>query len=74
MISSARELHAEMVSWLRSQGFERLLLTTEPGTRAERFYKAGGWIDVGHPDSGEIRSGFSRPASGLKRLAVEEAE
>jgi GNAT superfamily N-acetyltransferase len=34
-----RELHTAMTSWLWSRGLEWLWLTTEPGTRAERFYR-----------------------------------
>ena len=50
-----RALHDAMVGWLRSQGLERLSLSTEPGTRAERFYRSAGWIDRGLTPSGERR-------------------
>jgi GNAT superfamily N-acetyltransferase len=50
-----RALHDAMVAWLRSQGLERLSLSTEPGTRAERFYRSAGWIDRGLAPSGERR-------------------
>ena len=50
-----RALHDAMVDWLRSQGLERLSLSTEPGTRAERFYRNSGWIDRGLTPSGERR-------------------
>ncbi|MEZ5501051.1 MAG: GNAT family N-acetyltransferase [Steroidobacteraceae bacterium] len=50
-----RLLHDEMVSWLWSQGLERLWLTTEPGTRAQGFYEAAGWQFVGSTASGELR-------------------
>ena len=33
-----KRLHDAMVQWLWSQGLSRLWLTTEPGTRAQRFY------------------------------------
>jgi len=49
-----RLLHDEMLSWLWSQGLEKLWLTTEPGTRAEQFYKAAGWDVKGNTDSGEV--------------------
>lgn len=48
-------LHDAMVSWLFAQGLERLWLSTEPGTRAERFYRRKGWLpDAPHPH-GEVR-------------------
>ncbi len=50
-----RQLHDVMVHWLRSQGHERLWLSTTPGTRAERFYEAAGWRRVGPAGDGEMR-------------------
>ncbi len=44
-----------MVDWLRSQGPGSIWLTTEAGTRAERFYRSAGWREVGLTESGEIR-------------------
>ena len=43
----AKALHSTMVNWLWSQGHKRLWLTTDPGTRAERFYIAQGWQPCG---------------------------
>lgn len=39
----ARQLHAEMLHWLRGLGLTNLFLGTAPGTRAEAFYKVAGW-------------------------------
>jgi GNAT superfamily N-acetyltransferase len=50
-----RRLHDAMVAWLLSQGLTKLWLTTEPDTRAERFYKKAGWTRAGLTDSGEVR-------------------
>ena len=50
-----RLLHDTMVAWLRSQGLTRLWLTTEPNTRAQRFYEAAGWQRIGPTQSGELR-------------------
>ena len=50
-----RRLHDVMVSWLRDEGFERLWLTTETGTRAERFYLRAGWQSAGSAAPGEVR-------------------
>ncbi len=57
-----RRLHDEMLSWLWTQGHERLWLTTEPGTRAERFYRTAGWNWVGTTINGELRFEIARPA------------
>jgi GNAT superfamily N-acetyltransferase len=50
-----RLLHDTAVEWLFSRGLERLWLTTEPGTRAQRFYEAAGWHRMGTTESGELR-------------------
>jgi GNAT superfamily N-acetyltransferase len=50
-----RLLHDTMVQWLFSRGLERLWLTTEPDTRAQRFYEAAAWERIGLTDSGEVR-------------------
>jgi GNAT superfamily N-acetyltransferase len=63
-----RLLHDTMVQWLLSRGLERLWLTTEPGTRAERFYEAAGWERIGLTDSGEVR--FERR---LRRSETQDA-
>lgn len=50
-----RRLHDTMVEWLWSSGCDSLWLTTEPGTRAERFYRAAGWTYAGASERGEAR-------------------
>jgi GNAT superfamily N-acetyltransferase len=50
-----RRLHDTVLAWLRSQGRSRPWLTTEAGTRAQRFYEAAGWKRVGTTASGELR-------------------
>lgn len=50
-----RQLHEALVSWLWAQGHARLWLTTDPGTRAERFYQAAGWQRAGATAGGELR-------------------
>jgi len=50
-----RRLHDAMVAWLWSRGLERLWLTTQPGTRAEKFYAAAGWVRTGLASRGEVR-------------------
>jgi GNAT superfamily N-acetyltransferase len=39
---------------LRQAGFPVATLTTGAGTRAERFYRVNGWIEIGRQDDGEI--------------------
>lgn len=50
-----RALHAEMIKAASVRGIASLTLTTSPGTRAERFYRASGWSVVGSTESGELR-------------------
>ena len=50
-----RQLHDTMVDWLWAAGVGSLWLTTEPGTRAQRFYEAAGWRLTGPADRGELR-------------------
>ena len=56
-----RQLHDTMVEWLWSSGARRLWLTTEPGTRAQRFYETAGWQVRGTADHGELRYELERP-------------
>jgi GNAT superfamily N-acetyltransferase len=53
-------LHDAMVKWLWTRGLDRLSLTTEPGTRAQRFYERAGWVCTGVESSGELRFELSR--------------
>jgi GNAT superfamily N-acetyltransferase len=39
---------------LRRAGHRAMFLTTDPGTRAERFYRAAGWRETGRNPQGEI--------------------
>jgi len=50
-----RRLHDTAVDWLRSQGLHKLWLTTEPGTRAQRFYERAGWHLACSADHGDLR-------------------
>ena len=50
-----RSLLKVMVEWLFEMGSEPIWLTTEPGTRAERFYVSAGWCSRGAEASGEVR-------------------
>jgi GNAT superfamily N-acetyltransferase len=58
-----RRLHDRMVAWLWQQGHEKIRLTTEPGTRAQRFYEAAGWACAGTAPGGELRYELSMPAN-----------
>ena len=49
-----RQLHDTMVNWLWGAGLDRLWLSTDPGTRAQRFYEAAGWRLTGTTDRGEL--------------------
>jgi GNAT superfamily N-acetyltransferase len=56
-----RQLHDTMLDWLWSQNLDRLWLTTEPRTRAQRFYESAGWHVVGPTQRGELRYEMRRP-------------
>jgi GNAT superfamily N-acetyltransferase len=56
-----RQLHDAMIDWLFASGLDRLWLTTEPGTRAQRFYEAAGWTLTETTDQGEVRYEKQRP-------------
>jgi GNAT superfamily N-acetyltransferase len=48
-----RQLHDAMVEWLFSERLTTIWLSTEPGTRAQRFYEAAGWTFCRVLPSGE---------------------
>lgn len=50
-----RALHDTMLNWYFSQKNEPLWLGTEPGTRAEVFYRKAGWQDMGVSANGEVK-------------------
>ena len=50
-----RRLLDRMVVWLFAQSEDPIWLTTEPGSRAERFYRSAGWQQVGTEANGELR-------------------
>ena len=56
-----RALHDTMVAWLFSRGLDNLWLSTEPGTRAQRFYESAGWRFAGILANGEARYEFENP-------------
>lgn len=56
-----RQLHEVMVKWLRSQGQQLLWLTTDLGTRAQRFYEEAGWSFVGSTEKGDARFELVQP-------------
>lgn len=60
---AGRRLHDAMMEWFFSAaGAERVWLSTDPGTRAERFYQAVGWRYAGLDPNGEARYEMSRAA------------
>ena len=62
-----RALQHVMVGWLFEQGLTRLYLTTEPGTRAQRFYENTGWFFVEIDSKGEaVYERYSTDASRLR--------
>lgn len=51
----ARQLLDAACRHLAAAGHTRAWLSTDPGTRAERFYRHQGWTETGHTADGEIR-------------------
>ena len=58
-----RRLHDAMVAWMWEQDLKQLWLSTEPGTRAQRFYEVAGWENVGMTKGGEVRFEMLNPQS-----------
>lgn len=50
-----RALLAAMTAWLFERDHAPIWLTTDAGTRAERFYQRAGWHDAGIAANGELR-------------------
>jgi len=50
-----RRLHEDMLAWYFSRTDATLWLSTAPGTRAERFYRAAGWKNAGLHKKTELR-------------------
>lgn len=49
-----RALLPKALDDLRHVGWKRARLTTEPGSRAERFYRLGGWGEAGTAQNGDL--------------------
>lgn len=58
-----RALHATMLGWLFGLSDRPVTLSTEPGTRAERFYVRAGWRPTGTSASGETIYRFDSDAA-----------
>lgn len=50
-----RQLHQVMLDWYFQQTTAPIWLGTEPGTRAEQFYRKAGWEETGVHGKGEIK-------------------
>jgi RimJ/RimL family protein N-acetyltransferase len=64
-----RRLHDAMVEWLFSQGVAFIWLSTDPGTRAQRFYEAAGWRFCRVLPDGEHHYELRQNADPLPRTA-----
>ncbi|PZP27420.1 MAG: GNAT family N-acetyltransferase [Roseateles depolymerans] len=54
-LGHGRRLHDVMVDWLFATGLTRLNLGTQPGSRAEAFYRRAGWRPLSLDEHGEQR-------------------
>jgi GNAT superfamily N-acetyltransferase len=59
-----RKLHAAMTEWLFAEGLPSLWLSTDPNTRAQRFYERAGWLFTGVLPDGEFRYELHRDGAG----------
>ena len=50
-----KKLHDIMLDWYFSRTKEKVWLGTAPNTKAEMFYRKGGWKEVGKHGKGEIK-------------------
>jgi GNAT superfamily N-acetyltransferase len=50
-----KKLHQIMMDWYFVQTNEKIWLSTEPGSRAEKFYRMQGWKEAGVHGKGEIK-------------------
>ena len=50
-----KKLHDAMLNWYFEQTKQKVWLGTEPGTRAEKFYRMQGWKEVGVHGKGEVK-------------------
>ena len=62
-VAQGRGLGADLLALacrdLAAKGYATARLTTDPGTRADRFYRRNGWMDRGLDATGAVR--FERP-------------
>jgi|SRR5271157_343556 len=49
-----QQLMAYSLDWFKAQGATVVSLSTDPGTRADRFYQAQGWKRGGLNEAGEV--------------------
>lgn len=49
-----RQLHDTMIGWAFTNGIDHISLSTDPGTRAEKFYEAAGWSRGRLLENGEV--------------------
>lgn len=49
-----RQLHDTMIGWAFTNGMYNISLSTDPGTRAEKFYEAAGWSRGRMLENGEV--------------------
>ncbi len=53
-------------AWMFSQGCEEIVLSTNPGTRAERLYRRRGWVETGLRPSGELGFRLRNPGENTR--------
>jgi GNAT superfamily N-acetyltransferase len=55
-----KNLQQMMLDWYFSQGKENVWLSTEPHSRAVKFYRESGWMERGRTENGEVLFSLDR--------------
>lgn len=50
-----KQLHKMMMDWYFTQTKETVWLSTDPNSRAEKFYRLNGWTAIGIHGKGEVK-------------------
>lgn len=66
---AGRRLLAAAVDWLFARGVPEIVLSTDPGTRADRVYRAAGWVRSPTTPQGEVTFRLTNPASRAEQIA-----
>jgi len=67
-----RQLHELMMDWYFTQTDKTVWLSTEPGSRAEAFYRTAGWQEAGTYGKGEVKFEMTKEIWQLKKVSIAD--